>query len=212
MRKANRCIPKKPPNQVFYLVDANVLIYKFIDATKINDQHEQKRAHTAQSYWNHIDAQRKAGLAKVFVLDVCIAEAFKTLSKKNYDKSGLFPYPANYKNACDRLRKEVQLTTKEARKSQRIVTFHDIQTNQDIIVGIDRFFEMTHKKKKRVGVIDLLILSTAKYLTDFFGMNRDHIYIITMDGPLYDLARSYPELPSAFNPDRPTDNPMKVFI
>ena len=57
-----------------------------------------------------------------------------------------------------------------------------------------------------------MILSTARYLIDFLGFDRARLFIITMDGPLYDLARLYPQLPAAFNPDRAADAANKIFI
>ncbi len=212
MRAKNRCILKKPDRPIFYLIDTNFLIYRFLDAARITNSNEQKRANEAQAYWTVIDDQRKAGLAKVFVLDVCIAEAFKTLAKKYYNKSGLFPSSVYYKNARDRLKKEVSLSAREASKSIRRVTFHDIQTSRDIIIGVDRFFENAYKKRKKVGIVDLMILSAARYLVDFLGFERDRLFIITMDGPLYDLAKMYAELPAVFNPDRAIDSPIKIFV
>jgi hypothetical protein len=212
MRNTNRCIPKLPLAPVFYIVDTNFLVYRFLDAARISNANEQKRAKLAQAYWAEIDTQRQAKKAKVFVLDVCIAESFKTLAKKYYKKSGIFPKAAYLKAARDRLRGEVSLSARDAARSGREIDFHDIQTTRDIVIGVDRFFEKAFKKGKNVGIIDLLILSTALYLIDFLGFERDRLHIITMDGPLYDLARTYSELPAAFNPDRPADAPEKVFI
>jgi hypothetical protein len=187
-------------------------MYHFLNASRISDVSEQDRAREAQAYWKVIASQRRAGRAKVFALDVCIAEAFKTLAKKYYDKSGIFPKSVHFKNARDDLRKEVQLSAKGAAKSVRKVSFHDIQTTRDIIIGVDRFFENAFKKRKNVGIIDLMILSTARYLIDFLGFDRSELFIITMDGPLYDLARMYPQLPATFNPDKAADAANKIFI
>jgi hypothetical protein len=212
MRTTNRCIKRSPDSPVVYLIDTNVLVYRFLDESKITNTHERQRAECARLYWRHIDSQRRAGQARVFVLDVCIAEAFKTLAKYYYKHNGVFPRSVHYKQARDRLRREVQHSPREARKSRRQVTFHDIQTSRDIIIGVDRFFEKAHKKRKNVGIVDLLLLSTARYLIDFLGFERDRIQIITMDGALYDLARMYSELPSCYNPDRGVDHPNKVFV
>ena len=63
-----------------------------------------------------------------------------------------------------------------------------------------------------LSVVDLLILSAARYLVDFFGFPRDKIYVITMDKPLYKLARNYAELPSVFDPANSADEAQKVFV
>ena len=212
MRKTNRCIPRDPVGQIYYLVDTNFLVYKLFDAGKITNGIEKNRAVEAQAYWQHIDRQRKSGKAKVFTLDVCIAEAFKTLAKKYYNHCGIFPTPSNYNAAKKRLRKEVCLSVSDAAKSKREITFHDIQTSRDIIIGIDRFFEQTCKKNKKVGVIDLMLLSTARYLMDFYGFSKETIFIITMDSPLYLLSKHYHELPATFNPDNHADSASKVFV
>jgi hypothetical protein len=212
MRKKNRCIPLTPSAQIYYLVDTNFLVYRLLEVSRITKEDEKKRATEAQNYWRHIDAQRKAGLAKVFTLDVCIAEAFKTLAKMYYGSNGIFPTGAHYDQAKKKFRKEICLSARDASKAKRNITFHDIQTTRDIVIGVDRFFEQTFKKKKNVGIIDLMILSSARYLIDFFGINRDSIYIITMDNPLYGLARHYTELPAAFNPDKKSDLAAKVFV
>lgn len=211
MRRQNRCIPKCPKD-IYYFVDANFLAYRYFNISKVSDRIERGRAQAAQDYWKHIDAHTKAKTAKVFVLDICIAETFKTLAKKYYGKSGIFPNSTYYKVACDRLRKDIQLTPKKARQMSRSIDFHDIQINRDIIIGVDRFFEVVHKERTKVSVVDLLILSAARYLIDFFGIHRDKIFIITMDKPLYRLARAYVELPSVFDPANISDEARKVFV
>lgn len=212
MRNKNRCILKTPTAEQFYVVDANFLVYRFLNASRIADNKEKGRAEVAKKYWTIIDQQRKDGLAKVFALDVCIAEAFKVLAKKYYKKNSVFPTSGYLNTARKALRNEISLSAREASKSNRKITFHDIQTTRDIVIGVDRFFEKAFKMNKNVGVIDLLILSTCLYLVDFLGFDRERIHFITMDGALYDLARTYAELPSAFNPDRTADAPAKVFV
>ena len=211
MRRQNRCIPRKPAHTVFYLIDTNFLVYRLFDASRITNATEKHRTEVAQTYWQEIDAQRKVGKAKVFVLDVCIAEAFKTLAKKYYNGSGIFPKPAYLNQAREKLRGEVHLTARDAAKANRNISFHDIQTSRDIILGVDRFFERVFKQNRKVGIIDLMILSTARFLIDFLGFERDRLFIITMDGPLYELAKTYTDLPAAFNPDKSADAPSKVF-
>jgi len=201
-----------PSSPIFYIADTCFFVYRYFDEAKITDPHEKQRALQAKQYWTVIDGQCKSGLAKVFILDVCIAEAFKTLAKKYYGSSGIFPSTAHYDAAKKRLSKDVSFSARDAKKAQRNVRFHDIQTSRDIIIGVDRFFENTLKKHPRVGIVDLLILSTARYLIDFLGFDRDRLHIITMDNRLYKLARGYAELPSAFNPDVPADLAAKVFI
>jgi hypothetical protein len=57
------------------------------------------------------------------------------------------------------------------------------------------------------GFVTDIDFQRHKVVTD-----RDWLFIITMDGPLYDLARLYPQLPAAFNPDKAADAANKIFI
>lgn len=212
MRTINRCIPVHPSRPIAYLVDACFVVPHVLDASSIANEAEKARVLGSKAYWSHIENQRSAGEARVFILDVCIAEAFKVLAKKYYDKKGTFPSYSHYATAKRRLQNLVKLSTRDAAKSKRTVTFHDIQTTRDIIIGIDRFFEVLHKKSlHRVGIVDLLILSTARYLVDFLGLGRDELFLITTDNQLYSLARKVRELPTCFNPDRPQDAANHVF-
>jgi hypothetical protein len=212
MRNTNRCIKKRPKELIYYLVDANFLLFRFVNPRKITDSNEKRRAELARHYWKQIDAQMHQHSCKVLILDICIAEVFKTFAKKYYDKAGIFPKSVDYRNAREGLRNMVQLGARDASKTTRVIRCHDIQTNRDIVLGVDRYFEKVHKHKRKVSIVDLLILSTAQYLIDFLGFDRDRISIITMDGDLYKLARSVKQLPAAFNPENPQDLASKVFV
>ncbi len=146
---------------------------------------------------------------------MCIAEAFKVLAKKYYNNEQIFSNPSSYSHAKSALAKDLTLSSKDAKKSIREIKYHDIQTNRDIIISVDRFFEKSckeHKKYGSTGIVDLLILSTAKYLVDFYGLPKKDLYIITQDNPLYKLAKSYADLPMVFNPSVASDAANKVFV
>lgn len=204
-------IRRRPGRPNYFLVDASFLVNKYLKLGWINDQDEQQRVRQCQDWWEEIDKQVKAQRARVYVLDVCIAEAFKTLAKKNYEDR-IFRYAANYKSARDRLRKDIHLAPEEARKQKRFIRYHDIDTNRDIIISVDRFFERLHKLNVRVGIIDLMILAAGKYLMDFYGLTRRNLFIVTIDGDLHKLARSLPDVPYAFNPLRSNHTVSKVFM
>jgi hypothetical protein len=195
----------------YYLVDANFLVNKYLRASKITDAREQDRIRKSQAWWQEIDSQVASDMAKVYISDLCIAEAFKTLAKKNYEDK-IFKYPVDYKLAKDRLRKDIHLPIAEARKQNRTIRYHDIDTSRDVVIGVDRFFELANKLKVNVSIVDLLILATAKYLTDFYGFSDDNLFVVTQDSDLYKLARKIPDLPYTFNPLRPGDFPDKVFV
>lgn len=205
-----RRISRSPASCNYYLVDANFLVNKYLRPSTIIDAKEQERVRLSQAWWTEIDDQLAYDKAKVYVPDLCIAEAFKTLAKKYYDDK-IFKSSLNYKLARDRLRKDIHLPITEARKQTRRIRFHDIDTTRDVLIGVDRFFERANKLKVHVGIVDLLVLATAKYLTDFYGFEDGELFLVTQDAGLYRLARAVPDLPYAFNPLRPLDAAPRVF-
>jgi hypothetical protein len=210
MRKKRRVIPRDPQSLNHFLVDACFLVNKYVNPTWIHDPKEKQRIQCCKEWWGEIVSQLRQGKAKVFALDIMIAEAFKTLAKK-YFKERIFKYPVYYKNACERLRKDMHLSAKKARGTKRNIQFHDIQMNRDIVISVDRFFEKLHKKNLHVGIVDLLLLATGKYLMDFYGFERDELFIVTTDGSLYKLARSLHDIPPTFNPTYKRDSAFSVF-
>jgi len=211
LRRKRRVIKINPEHINHFLVDACFLVNKYINPDWVQDSKEKNQIQCCQLWWENISNQLKRGKAKVFAPDIIIAEAFKTLAKKNF-RQHIFKYPVYYKNACERLRKDMRLSAKKARSATRKITFHDIQMNRDIIISVDRFFEKLYKKNLNVGIIDLLLLSTGKYLMDFYGLGRDELFIVTIDSSLYRLARSIQDIPPTFNPMLKQDLASQVFV
>lgn len=207
-----RKIPINPSKKIFYLIDANFLVNKHLNQRNINSGDEKDRIIAAKGYWKIIDRQLENNMAQVYILDVCIAETFKVLAKKYYNSEPIFKNHSSYSHVCSKIRRNISLSPKEAKKYNRNIKYHDIQTNRDIIIGVDRFFENINRKKiKSIGIVDIMILSTARYLMDYFGINKNCIAIITQDNNLYKLACSYQNLPAAFNPHKKNDSYKKVF-
>ena len=212
MSISNRKIPRNPEGKLYYLIDANFLVNKHLNHKNITDKGEIKRIKSAKTYWKIIDQQLEANQAQVYILDVCIAETFKVFAKKFYNQEPIFKNHSSYSHVCKKVRKEISLSPKEAKKTNRNIRYHDIQTNRDIIIGVDRFFEVANKKKlNSVGIIDIMILSSARYLTDYYGIEKQKIAIITQDTKLYRLANSINDIPAAFNPHLEKDSIEKVF-
>ena len=117
--------------------------------------------------------------------DICIAETFKVLAKKYYEDKW-FPRAIDLTNARNRLRKAITTSPKSLRLFKRRIAYHDVATSRDIIISVDRFYELFHKYKKRVSLPDLLIVATAKYLVDFFDLPRTRLHIITLDQQLWE--------------------------
>ena len=210
MRKKHRVIRSDPQSLNHFLVDACFLVNKYISPAWVQDPKEKQRIQCCKDWWARITSQLKQHKARVFALDIVIAESFKTLAKKNF-KERIFKYPGYYQNACEKLRNDMHLSAKKAKSTTRKIKFHDIQMNRDIIISVDRFFEKLHKKDLHVGIFDLLLLATGKYLMDFYGFGRDELFIVTTDSHLYRLARSIQDIPPAFNPTHKRDAATSVF-
>ncbi len=195
-----RKINSKPENgRNYYLVDANFLVNKHIPASLAPAGRHQERVTACQAWWAEIDAQLKAGTARVYVPDVCIAEAFKVLANKYYKEKWFTRY-ADFDAARKKLSVDVRTSAKALKAFNRQVRFHDLSTNRDIIVGVDRFFEVFLKHGKNVQIADLILVATAKYLMEFFDIPKDQLHIVTLDTALREGIAKIVELPSAYDP------------
>lgn len=183
----------------YFLVDANFLANKHLPALVAPDVQQRDRILRCQEWWTEIDAQLDAGVARVFVPDLCIAEAFKVLAKKYY-REKWFKKHGDFHSARDCLSSDMRTTTKALKKSVRDVRYHDISTNRDIIIGVDRFFELFYKSGKNVQIVDLIVLSTAKYLMEFFDIPKDMLHIVTLDTALREGMAKATDLPNAYDP------------
>ena len=79
------------------------------------------------------------------------------------------------------------------------------------MIAVDRFYEIFSKYKLSASVVDLLILATAKYLTDFFSIPRERLFIVTLDNSLWRGSKKVSDVPTAFNPNAPSELASKVF-
>lgn len=206
-----RKIYRKPKGKNFYLVDANFLANRFIPAARVTDAAERVRVERSQDWWREIDAQLKSGHGFVYVPDLCIAEAFKVLAKKYY-VDNYFPRPVDYKIARDKLGNFLHVSPRTLKASKRSIKVHDISTSRDIIIAVDRFNELFFKHKLSASVVDVLILSTAKYLIDFFQIPQKQLYIVTLDNALWRGSKKAADVPSAFNPNAASELAAKVFM
>src|SRR3989304_7709765 len=102
-----RTISRDPEGKNFYLVDASFLAAHYIPVDRITNISEHAQVERSQAWWAEIVAQLRTGKARVYIPDICIAEAFKVLAKKYYQKDKWFRYAAESKNARDRLREMV---------------------------------------------------------------------------------------------------------
>ena len=194
----------------YFLIDANFLVNKYIPPSVAPNDIQKRRIEKCLEWWDEIDSQLNSGKARVYICDLCIAEAFKVLAKKYYvDK--WFSNSTTYNNSKKRLISEITTTAKELSKFDRRISYHDISTCRDIIISVNRFFEVFLKNKLDVSLPDLIILATAKYLIDFYDIPANRMHIITLDKPLRLGAKFIQELPYIYDPTDAADARDKVF-
>jgi hypothetical protein len=130
---------------------------------------------------------------------VCIPEAFKVIAKKYY-RERWFAKHSDFNTVRKRLSDDIRTPTNHLKRFTRPVRFHDISTNRDIVISVDRFFELFYRHGKNVGIVDLILIATAKYLMEFFDIPRERLHIVTMDVALREGIVKATDLPNAYDP------------
>ena len=207
-----RTIPKNPPKKRrnYYVVDACFLADKYIPIKGTKGKDTQDRLRRVKRWWKEIDRQAKDDRARVYVPDLCIAEAFKVLAKKNFQED-VFSSASSYKYARDKLQSDVTMSHKDLKSKDRKITCHDLPATRDIIIAVDRFNYLFLTHKKNVGVIDLIVVASAKYLMDFYDIPKSQLHIITMDKALWQGIKKISEIPNAYDPVENPDSYEKTF-
>src|SRR5712692_8316774 len=132
----------------YYVVDANFLANRYIPPQLAPAGNHRNRIQLCNDWWDEIEAQLRADKARVYIPDVCIAETFKVLAKKYYEDKW-FPRAVDLNNARNRLRVAITTAPKVLRSFKRRISYHDVSTSRDIIISVDRFYELFHKYKKK---------------------------------------------------------------
>jgi len=214
-----RKIKRNPLTKNYFLVDTNFLVNKYINPSYYDRltnpleriRNEKCRVEKCLSWWGEIDNQLRNNKARVYISDVCIAEAFKVLAQKYY-KEHIFRTPQQYGYSKYRMSKEITTPADTLRAYSRRIKYHDVSTCRDIIISVDRFYEMFMIHQLRVQIADLLVIATAKYLMDFYDIPKNSLHIITLDESLYAGIRYLSDLPKPFNPCIPSCEVNKIFI
>ena len=206
-RKINR---NPSPDKNYYVVDASFLVNKYIPPNQIPDTRQKTRVEKCIEWWTEIDNQIRVNKARVYIPDICIAETFKVLAQKYYADKWL--NASEYNVARKNLQKDITVSTRTLRSFDRKIKYHDVSTSRDLIISVDRFYEVFHKAGLDVSLPDLIILATAKYLVDFYDLPKNHLHIVTLDRNLRDGSRRIQDLPTAYNPTLARDAKSKIFI
>jgi len=194
----------------YFVIDANFLVNKYIPPNRAPSIKEKTRIEKCLDWWIEIDSQLDRNKARVYIPDLCIAETFKALAQKYYAK--WFQNYNEYSKARRCLIRDITISDKILRSFNRQIKYHDISTSRDIIIAVDRFYEVFHKAGRTVQLPDLVILATAKYLLDFYDIPRSRLHIVTLDRKLRDGSKNIQELPNAYDPTRSKDERSRVFI
>lgn len=217
VRKIKRHLPQSQKN--YYIVDANFLANKYIPHTIVPSSFEKKdrdeqvrRIKTCLEWWKEIDQQLKRDRARVYIPDICIAEAFKVLAKKRFGKTRWFVKDSAYRKALDNFKDQISISHKELTKKGRKIYYHDISTSRDIIISVDRFYQLYVYYYPSVSLADLIIVATAKYLMDFYDLSKERIHIITLDKDLRKGTRRLSELPYVYDPTQEADAAKRIFM
>lgn len=196
--------------RTFFLVDASFLANRYIPPGVAPAGSQRTRLQACLDWWREIDQQLDAETARVYVPDICIAEAFKVLAKKYYQEHW-FATPAAFGAARRRLSRDITIPPKQLKKQKRVVRFHDVSTSRDIIIAGDRFYELYLKRNLMVSVPDLIILATAKWLIDFFDAPKNLLHMVTLDRNRRTGTKQIVELPNAYDPTLSSDSVARVF-
>jgi predicted nucleic acid-binding protein len=194
----------------YYLVDANFLANRFIPPAMVPNDHQRVRINNCNNWWDEIEIQLNKNLARVYIPDICIAETFKVLAKKYY-KDRWFKSSVELNKARKKLENFVAVPSKTLKAAKRIIKVHDISTTRDLIISVDRFYELFNKYKKEVSLPDLIVVATAKYLIDFYDIPKERLHIVTLDNNLWEGSKKINELPNAYNPGHHSDSRDRIF-
>lgn len=211
-----REIGRTPANggKNYFLVDASFLANRHIPPRCALDAHQRERIEGCLKWWREIEDQLTRGVARVYVPDICIAEAFKVLAKKRWAE-GWFRTALEHRRARNALSGDVHTHSADLRAGRRRVLYHDISTNRDIIISVDRFFKvfLTDKNTVSVSIPDLIVLATARYLIDFFDIPVERLHIVTLDKALRtESKRLAHDLPPAYDPTTRGNRAEVVFM
>lgn len=210
VRKIYRTLPNKQKN--YYLVDANFFVRKYIPSVIIRNSHERNRVEACKRWWDEIDKQLNRACARVYVPAACVAESFKVLAEYAFHPSEkIFRNVQQYNYWRTKLRNDISIPATKLRTFRRNIRYHDVPMDRDIIISVDRFYELFAKYCKKVGIIDLSVAATAKYLMDFFDITKDNLHIVTLDTALREGIQKSQDLPIAYDPTLPSHSVERIF-
>lgn len=159
-------------------MDSNFFANKYLNPHEGSNNEDRDRIRISKEWWIILDWQIRQKYAIVYVSDLCIAETFKIIAKKYYQENAFGNN--RYQTIRKKITKDVSVSISRLISKSRYISYHNFSIDRDIIVGSSRYLEIAHKNNlQSLSVIDLTILSTAKYLIDFFRIKKEQIIILT---------------------------------
>ncbi len=203
-------IPVDPVETLYYVVDSNFFANKYLRPSDGANIVDQNRIRNSNEWWEVIDWQIRENKAICYVNDLCIAETFKIIAKKYYQER---VFGSNrYQGIKKRISSDLTITSKQLAAKKRFIGYHNLLVDRDIIIGVSRFLEIAHRNNLGgISIIDLTILSSAKYLIDFFRIKKEQIIILSGDNKLLKCSRRIDDCPTGVDPLDPKNDYQKFF-
>jgi predicted nucleic acid-binding protein len=182
----------------YFVVDACVLVDAALAAAVDRDE-STVQASRSLEWWDQIYHYANAGISRIYISDICIAESFKAIAKKFFCENLI---TADEKKIAEaKLRGWISMDHTLLKQAGRKVPVHDLSTNRDIIISSDRFLEIAMRNKLQgLSVPDLIVAATAKYLQDFYDLPSASLHVVTNDKKLARLIRLCPEFSAPIEP------------
>lgn len=193
-----RKILLEPDETLYYVVDSNFFANKYLSPHEGFNEEDKDRIRISKQWWEILDWQISKKFAIVYINDLCIAETFKIIAKKYYQEK---VFGNNrYQTIRKKITKDISVSISKLISKSRYIRYHNLLIDRDIIVGSSRYLEIAHKNNlQSLSVIDLTIISSAKYLIDFFRIKKDQIVILTGDKKIIKCANLSNDSPSVID-------------
>jgi hypothetical protein len=201
----------EPKETIYYIIDTDFFVNKYLNPSEGSNTHDRDRIRNSHKWWEIIDWQINKKFAILYINDLCIAETFKVIAKKYYIEK--FLKRNRYQNIRNKITSDIQLSISKLISKCRFIKYHNLSIERDIIVGASRYLEIAHKHNlQTISVVDLITLSSAKYLMDFYRINKEQIYILTGDDKIIKCSKFSKDGSIVIDPLNPKNTYDKYYI
>lgn len=197
----------------YIIIDSCFFINAHLSRTDAENLNEQKNIIKCNELWKIIKLHHRDQCnLVVYILDLCIAETFKAISKHYYQKRNINK-GSKYQKIIEKIENTLRLDVRVLKRQRRNIFIHDFAVNRDILVGISRFHELVFKNNSaKIGIVDLAVLSLAKYLIDFYKIPKKYIMILSSDEAIIKISKLCKDIPTVKNPYRLKPETLKNYL